>query len=204
MKGGKRAKGKSTEKAEVQERLDDIARRAALVLSDEQDCGTRCSPSSSKKRGTMAEKAEDELLLKRDESETDEKRGTTAISQPRILKNGTLRSYQMVGLQWLVELYRTGRCGILADEMGLGKTVQAIAMIAYLTEHNIAAGEKTLIVAPKSVNGNWYLIPSPCLGAQVHAFFSIALVSHENPFLWQAQRIRKVAPIAARDTRRRR
>lgn len=153
----------STDKAEVPERLNDIVRRAALVLSDEQERGTRCMPSSSKKRGTMAEKAEDELLLKQGESETDQKR-TSAISQPRLLKNGTLRSYQMAGLQWLVELYKSGRCGILADEMGLGKTVQAIAMIAYLTEHNVAAGEKSLIVAPKSVNGNWYLIPSPCLG----------------------------------------
>lgn len=37
------------------------------------------------------------------------------------LIRGTLREYQMVGLDWLVTLYEKGLNGILADEMGLGK-----------------------------------------------------------------------------------
>lgn len=37
---------------------------------------------------------------------------------------GTLREYQMVGLDWLVTLYDKNLNGILADEMGLGKTIQ--------------------------------------------------------------------------------
>lgn len=37
---------------------------------------------------------------------------------------GTLREYQLQGLQWLVGLHDNGVNGILADEMGLGKTVQ--------------------------------------------------------------------------------
>lgn len=37
---------------------------------------------------------------------------------------GTLKGYQLKGLQWLSSLYDQGLNGILADEMGLGKTVQ--------------------------------------------------------------------------------
>lgn len=41
-----------------------------------------------------------------------------------MLKLGKLREYQLVGLQWMVSLYKNRLNGILADEMGLGKTVQ--------------------------------------------------------------------------------
>lgn len=42
------------------------------------------------------------------------------------LIHGTLREYQLVGLDWLVTLYHNGLNGILADEMGLGKHCSAI------------------------------------------------------------------------------
>ncbi|EPS70814.1 hypothetical protein M569_03945, partial [Genlisea aurea] len=44
--------------------------------------------------------------------------------QPSMLRAGTLRDYQLVGLQWMLSLYNNKLNGILADEMGLGKTVQ--------------------------------------------------------------------------------
>jgi len=44
--------------------------------------------------------------------------------QPKLLKGGKLKEYQMDGLQWLVSLYNNKLNGILADEMGLGKTIQ--------------------------------------------------------------------------------
>ncbi|KAK1353735.1 hypothetical protein POM88_052100 [Heracleum sosnowskyi] len=44
--------------------------------------------------------------------------------QPSMLRAGTLRDYQIVGLQWMLSLYNNKLNGILADEMGLGKTVQ--------------------------------------------------------------------------------
>ena len=44
--------------------------------------------------------------------------------QPSCLQNGTLREYQLEGLNWMVRLFNNGISGILADEMGLGKTVQ--------------------------------------------------------------------------------
>lgn len=37
------------------------------------------------------------------------------------LIRGTLREYQMVGLDWLVTLYEKNLNGILADEMGKGR-----------------------------------------------------------------------------------
>jgi SWI/SNF-related matrix-associated actin-dependent regulator of chromatin subfamily A protein 2/4 len=46
------------------------------------------------------------------------------VRQPSMLQAGTLRDYQLVGLQWMLSLYNNKLNGILADEMGLGKTVQ--------------------------------------------------------------------------------
>lgn len=47
-------------------------------------------------------------------------RMTEIVSQPRMLKGGDLKEYQLSGLQWLVSLYNNNLNGILADEMGLG------------------------------------------------------------------------------------
>ena len=39
------------------------------------------------------------------------------------LLRGSLREYQIIGLDWLVTLHNKRLNGILADEMGLGKTI---------------------------------------------------------------------------------
>ena len=39
------------------------------------------------------------------------------------LLTGSLREYQIIGLDWLVTLHNKKLNGILADEMGLGKTI---------------------------------------------------------------------------------
>jgi len=44
--------------------------------------------------------------------------------QPTILTGGTLKEYQVKGLQWMISLYNNNLNGILADEMGLGKTIR--------------------------------------------------------------------------------
>jgi len=75
-------------------------------------------------------------------------------AQPASLKHGTLRAYQLEGLNWLVSLHDNGLNGILADEMGLGKTVQTIALLAYLQEARGLRGPH-LVVVPKSTLGNW-------------------------------------------------
>lgn len=50
---------------------------------------------------------------------------------PFLLK-GKLREYQLIGLDWLNQMYSKNLNGVLADEMGLGKTIQTIALLAHL------------------------------------------------------------------------
>ncbi|VVC95066.1 unnamed protein product [Leptidea sinapis] len=55
------------------------------------------------------------------------------FDQPSIFC-GTLKGYQLKGMNWLANLYNQGISGILADEMGLGKTVQCIAFLCHVAE----------------------------------------------------------------------
>ena len=73
--------------------------------------------------------------------------------QPELVTGGTMRKYQLEGLEWLVSLYENGLNGILADEMGLGKTIQTIAFLAFLRERGVNG--PFLIAAPLSTTGNW-------------------------------------------------
>ncbi len=67
---------------------------------------------------------------------------------------GTLRSYQALGLAWLQFLRTYQLHGILADDMGLGKTIQALSHL--LTEKKAGRLDKPcLIVAPTSLMQNW-------------------------------------------------
>ncbi|XP_071490334.1 probable global transcription activator SNF2L2 [Diadema antillarum] len=75
-------------------------------------------------------------------------------TQPDMLVNGTLKAYQVKGLQWLVSLYNNNLNGILADEMGLGKTIQTIALMCHLIEKKKVNGP-FLIIVPLSTLSNW-------------------------------------------------
>uniref|UniRef100_UPI0037E8D399 probable global transcription activator SNF2L2 isoform X2 n=1 Tax=Semicossyphus pulcher TaxID=241346 RepID=UPI0037E8D399 len=74
--------------------------------------------------------------------------------QSSLLINGTLKHYQIQGLEWMVSLYNNNLNGILADEMGLGKTIQTIALITYLMEYKRINGP-FLIIVPLSTLSNW-------------------------------------------------
>ncbi|XP_038660605.1 probable global transcription activator SNF2L2 isoform X4 [Scyliorhinus canicula] len=74
--------------------------------------------------------------------------------QSTLLINGSLKHYQLQGLEWLVSLYNNNLNGILADEMGLGKTIQTIGLITYLMEHKRLNGPY-LIIVPLSTLSNW-------------------------------------------------
>ena len=67
---------------------------------------------------------------------------------------GTLKDYQVHGLNWLVNLYNHNINGILADEMGLGKTIQSISLIGYL-KYVKEIDAVHLVIAPKSTLDNW-------------------------------------------------
>eukprot|EP01128_Nolandella_sp_AFSM9_P007288 TRINITY_DN3948_c0_g1_i1.p1 TRINITY_DN3948_c0_g1~~TRINITY_DN3948_c0_g1_i1.p1 ORF type:complete len:811 (-),score=128.48 TRINITY_DN3948_c0_g1_i1:318-2750(-) len=75
------------------------------------------------------------------------------LKQPSLLVNGQLKTYQIVGVHWLIQLFDNGANGILADEMGLGKTVQTIGLLAHLWEQKLHG--PFLIVAPLSTLSNW-------------------------------------------------
>lgn len=75
-------------------------------------------------------------------------------TQPSILIGGTLKEYQIKGLQWMVSLYNNRLNGILADEMGLGKTIQTLALITFLIEQKKQRGPY-LVIVPLSTLTNW-------------------------------------------------
>ncbi len=70
--------------------------------------------------------------------------------QPDRQFHGTLRPYQLEGMNWLSFLYNEGLGGILADEMGLGKTVQVLAFCSL-----IRSQYPILIVVPASLVFQW-------------------------------------------------
>ena len=65
---------------------------------------------------------------------------------------GELRSYQQIGLSWLVSLANINQGGLLADEMGLGKTIQVLAMLQKLKRQQKLPN---LLIVPKSLLYNW-------------------------------------------------
>ena len=73
---------------------------------------------------------------------------------PHLLRHGTLREYQHIGLDWLMTMHDHNLNGILADEMGLGKTIMTIALLGV---HACQRGNwgPHLIVVPTSVMVNW-------------------------------------------------
>ncbi|KAI9860425.1 MAG: hypothetical protein M1813_006083 [Trichoglossum hirsutum] len=103
-------------------------------------------------RRRRTEQEEDAELLR------DEKRGgsgeTVFRESPGFIKGGTMRDYQVQGLNWLISLHENGISGILADEMGLGKTLQTISFLGYLRHMQGISGPH-LVIVPKSTLDNW-------------------------------------------------
>jgi superfamily II DNA or RNA helicase len=68
---------------------------------------------------------------------------------------GTLRPYQLAGVQWLYLLtqLRLGAC--LADDMGLGKTIQVLSLLLTLKNEPGDKRKSSLLVAPASLLANW-------------------------------------------------
>jgi superfamily II DNA or RNA helicase len=68
---------------------------------------------------------------------------------------GTLRPYQLAGVQWLYLLtqLRLGAC--LADDMGLGKTIQVLSLLLVLKSEAEGKRKPCLLVAPASLLANW-------------------------------------------------
>ena len=92
------------------------------------------------------------------------------VEQPKKMVGGTLKSYQMESLQWLMNIHVYSERhklhfggedsnmyqinAILADEMGLGKTIQTLALLTSVYERFGIKGQH-LIVVPKSTLPQW-------------------------------------------------
>jgi len=81
--------------------------------------------------------------------------GGLARIDPGKSLQGTLRPYQLAGVQWLYLLtqLRLGAC--LADDMGLGKTIQVLSLLLMLKNEAVDQGKPCLLVAPASLLANW-------------------------------------------------
>jgi len=125
------------------------------------------SEGTTKKKGRPRTKSADEAgrrgkNRKTEEEEDKELLAQTPVAairvnrQPRSIssKTGTMRDYQVEGLNWMINLYTKGINGILADEMGLGKTLQSISILSFIRDA-FGIGGHHLVVVPKSTLGNW-------------------------------------------------
>ena len=74
--------------------------------------------------------------------------------QPTYIKHGTLRDFQIKGVNFLAHNWCKGNNVILADEMGLGKTVQTIAFMNWLRHERQQQGP-FIVVVPLSTIPSW-------------------------------------------------
>lgn len=139
-----------------------LSQLAASVKQQQRKAAERYGDGSHE---FLAEEDSEEEEEEEDESATRQKIDYYAVAhrikeeinvQPSILVGGTLKEYQVKGLQWMISLYNNNLNGILADEMGLGKTIQTISLITYLIEKKKQNGP-FLVIVPLSTLTNWNL-----------------------------------------------
>ncbi|KAF9468349.1 P-loop containing nucleoside triphosphate hydrolase protein [Collybia nuda] len=75
--------------------------------------------------------------------------------QPKLIKGGYMKDYQLQGLSFMVSMYKNGMNCILGDEMGLGKTLQTLSLFAYIKENTTGPVDPHLVICPLSVLSSW-------------------------------------------------
>lgn len=134
---------------------DDRFKRVLEILEGDSKGSRQKTGGHQDKRRRKTEREEDAELLRGEEAEaTGEDDIAFQFTESPKFINGSLRSYQIQGLNWLISLHQNGIAGILADEMGLGKTLQTIAFLGYLRYIEKNPGP-FLVIAPKSTLNNW-------------------------------------------------
>lgn len=78
----------------------------------------------------------------------------TIAEQPSYIKHGTLREFQLHGVNFLAYNWCKSKNVILADEMGLGKTVQTVAFMNWL-RHDRQQQGPFIVVVPLSTMPSW-------------------------------------------------
>jgi SWI/SNF-related matrix-associated actin-dependent regulator of chromatin subfamily A member 5 len=138
--------------------LDSLLARADAAMAKAAGLGTKKpakkAHGKAANRSRMTEREEDEELLGNNLEEDELESGFSRllVQPPNIV--GTMREYQLEGLNWMIRLHHSGFSGILADEMGLGKTLQSISLLAYLAHFCKGSGPH-LVCVPLTVMGNW-------------------------------------------------
>jgi superfamily II DNA or RNA helicase len=138
-------------------RIDESIRRALNLLGD------ICTPTkqgleiSSLAAGLLPELLSELPLVQSQQTSTT----LTAMKHKIVQANemevsvpvnleGTLRTYQRLGYEWLSRTAHWSPGACLADEMGLGKTIQSLAFVL-----SRSSTGPSLVVAPTSVTSNW-------------------------------------------------
>uniref|UniRef100_A0A3B4VM65 E1A binding protein p400 n=1 Tax=Seriola dumerili TaxID=41447 RepID=A0A3B4VM65_SERDU len=106
------------------------------------DKTTSCDADGKPARDIAEVAAATELILPKGSFRTT---STTRSAAPFLL-HGSLREYQQIGVDWLVNLHKKHLNGILADETGLGKTVQTVAYMAHLAGQEGIWGPHLIVV----------------------------------------------------------
>ncbi|KAI9818553.1 MAG: hypothetical protein M1827_000612 [Pycnora praestabilis] len=144
-----------------------LSQLAASVKQQQRNAAEHYGDKNFKAGQVDEEEDEDE---DEDEDDEDDEEGSKKVDyyavahrvkeeikeQSSNLVGGTLKEYQIKGLQWMISLYNNNLNGILADEMGLGKTIQTISLITYLIEKKQQNGP-FLVIVPLSTLTNWNL-----------------------------------------------
>ncbi|AAS51822.1 ADL098Cp [Eremothecium gossypii ATCC 10895] len=126
---------------------DTLLHRAQERQSEQASSAAAPGPARKKPKTVV------EFFKRSKQQPADEKQPEPSIQQPTLVRNCTLKPYQVEGVNWLITLYENGLNGILADEMGLGKTIQSIALLAFIYEMDTRG--PFLVTAPLSVVDNW-------------------------------------------------
>eukprot|EP00934_Nitzschia_sp_Nitz4_P004538 Nitzschia sp. Nitz4//scaffold162_size51285//15820//20464//NITZ4_006968-RA/size51285-processed-gene-0.20-mRNA-1//1//CDS//3329537970//4528//frame0 len=171
----KRQKEKMEKEAIIAERQQDVRkekanqakRRLEFLLKQsnifshfgqvKQDQAKYGITTNNKSKGDASLNRRDSVQGEEDEQDledADTHQATFLSAQPTTLGFGTMRPYQLEGLNWMIRLQENGVNGILADEMGLGKTLQSISILVYMLEYQHNTGPH-LVVVPKSTLSNW-------------------------------------------------
>ena len=135
--GGKQEGGQKEEEdqeASILDRLGEEKAEGRLAEIDDYDAAAAQEAAKISASAAVEKQRERTGSFERGLEETREKSLQGRSREQPSLFRGTLKSYQLRGMNWLMDLYDQGINGILADEMGLGKTVQSLAMLAHIAE----------------------------------------------------------------------
>ncbi|ORY25176.1 SNF2 family N-terminal domain-domain-containing protein [Naematelia encephala] len=143
--------------AVVEQQNDDVHKdEMAMELPYEEEDGPADETMFGARRQDGEEEGAERKAGKVDYYAIAHRKQEKVTKQADMLTGGTLKDYQVKGLQWMISLYNNRLNGILADEMGLGKTIQTISLITYLIEKKQQRGP-FLVLVPLSTLTNWTL-----------------------------------------------